>query len=70
MMYTQGVRKIFCNQIAGTKLSMIQTMAENAGYKALAFNGQILVKVDDEDFTGWLTTCFNINDFAAIHELG
>jgi hypothetical protein len=62
-MYTEGIRKIFAYRAGGTRFSMVCTMAENAGYLALSYNGTIYIKVDNEDFNGWLDTCFHITDF-------
>jgi hypothetical protein len=58
-MYTKGILKIFTVRTP-VKLVFIKSMAEAAGYDALAFSGDIYVKPDDED---WTLTCFSIEDF-------
>lgn len=69
-MYTKGIRKIYCNHHAGLRLSIAETMAFHAGYQAMAFNGVIYIRVDNEDFSGWINTCFHITDFSDIEEEG
>ncbi len=61
MMYTKGIRKIFSLHHGAPRLSMIQSMAENAGYSALSFNGRIMIKTEED---GWVETCFHITDFS------
>ncbi len=64
MMYTKGIRKIFSTNAVEANLSMVESMAEAAGFNALAFNSRIFIRVQGEDFNGWLVTCFHITDFS------
>ena len=59
-MYTNGIMKIFFNRNGGTNFSIICSMAEVAGFKALSFQNVIHVKTEDE---GWVSTCFQLTDF-------
>ena len=59
-MYTEGIRKIYSCQIGIGHIDKICILAEEAGYKALTWNGQIYVKVKDD---AWLKTEFTIDDF-------
>ncbi len=75
MMYTKGVRKIFSPKIGQGGLEACQKIAEAARFDALEFNGQIFVLEEDRDrdpriIHPWVKSCFNIDDFAAVHELG
>jgi hypothetical protein len=59
-MYTEGIRKIYSCQIGIGHIDNICNLAEEAGYKALTFNGEIYV------FAGkytWIKTEFKIDDF-------
>ncbi len=62
-MYTEGIRKIYTCRNITLKLHMIKSMAEAAGYNALTFNGHVFVRIESDDFNGWLQTCFHITDF-------
>ncbi len=60
MMYTEAIRKIFTCHSSNKSFGMIEAMAEEAGYKALCFNGSIWCKSIHGD---WTSTCFHITDF-------
>ncbi len=62
MMYTEGIRKIFTSNNIRHNLSMVKTMAENAGYDAINVAGDIYVRIEEDDFVGWVHTCFQITD--------
>lgn len=63
-MYTEGIMKIYTARNPPLRFAVICTMAENAGYTALSFQGAIYVRAESApDFSGWVTTCFYLTDF-------
>jgi hypothetical protein len=62
-MYTEGITKIHRCRDIRRRFGEACTMAENAGYYALSFNGTIHVRIEEDDFTGWVETCFHLTDF-------
>lgn len=68
-MYTEGIRKIYCNipdTIPKPRIATLCRMAEAAGYNALSFNGDIFVWIKEDDFDAWVRTDFRLTDFQDI----
>lgn len=63
-MYTSGIRKIFTPLKNVDGLTGVKLLAENSGYDALNFNGDVYVKTEGGRVgRAWIKTPFRIADF-------
>lgn len=63
-MYTSGIRKIYTPPLTCESLVMAKHWADNSGYDALNFNGDIYVKAEGGRVgRAWIKTPFRIIDF-------
>lgn len=63
-MYTSGIRKIYTPPFTCESLVMAKNWADNSGYEAFCFNGDIYVKNEGGRVgRAWIKTPFRIADF-------
>lgn len=60
MAYTDGIDKIYRNNVAGIEKTEVFKQARKAGFDAVTFNGQIYVMTSTNT---WVLTPFTLDDF-------
>ena len=65
MMYTGGIRKIYTPPSHSGKLIDAKHWADDSGYEAFTFNGDVYVKVENSRVKrAWCKSPFRVSDFA------